>query len=70
MLWRRRTRRESDLDRELRLDLELEAAKQREKGLSPAEARYAARRAFGNLTLIKEEVRFRSPRAVPGALTR
>jgi predicted permease len=57
MRWWRRTRRESDLERELRSDLELEAAEQQEKGLSPEEARYAARRAFGNATLIKEEVR-------------
>ncbi len=41
----------------MRSDLELEAAEQREKGLSPEEARYAAQRAFGNTTLVKEEVR-------------
>ena len=57
MLWRRRGRDEDDLDRELGAHLELEAAEQRESGLSPDEAGYAARRAFGNATLVKEEVR-------------
>src|SRR6185312_11636730 len=57
MFWRRRKARERDLERELRSDLELEAAEQRENGLSPEEARYAARRAFGNTTLVKEEAR-------------
>jgi putative ABC transport system permease protein len=55
-IWRRRQR-EEDLDRELRSDLDLEAAEQRESGLSPDEAQYAARRALGNAALIKEEVR-------------
>ena len=57
MFWRRRKARERDLERELRSDLELEAAEQRENGLSPEEARYAARRAFGNTTLVKENIR-------------
>ena len=56
MAWRRE-RRERDLERELRSDLELEAEEQREKGLLPEEAHYAARRTFGNETLVKEEVR-------------
>jgi putative ABC transport system permease protein len=55
--WWRRKEREQDLERELRSDLELEAAEQQENGLSAEEARYAARRAFGNPTLVKEEVR-------------
>jgi putative ABC transport system permease protein len=55
--WWRRKDRERDLDRELRSALELEAEEQRENGLSVDEARHAARRAFGNLTLVKEEVR-------------
>jgi len=46
-----------DLDRELRAHLDLEAEEQQEAGLSPGEARYAAQRAFGNTTLVKEEVR-------------
>src|SRR6516225_9034422 len=57
MIWLRRKQREQDLERELRSDLELEAEEQRENGLSPEESRYAARRAFGNTTLLKEEVR-------------
>ncbi|MGI9072114.1 MAG: ADOP family duplicated permease [Bryobacteraceae bacterium] len=55
--WRKRKDREHDLERELASDLELEATEQRENGLSAEEARYAARRAFGNTTLVKEEVR-------------
>jgi predicted permease len=55
--WWRRKDREQDLERELRSDLDLESEEQREKGLSPEEAHYAARRAFGNTTLLKEEVR-------------
>ena len=57
MLWRRRQQREQDLERELRSHLESEASEQRESGLSAEEARYAARRAFGNTTLVKEDVR-------------
>ncbi|MBV9224868.1 MAG: ABC transporter permease [Acidobacteriaceae bacterium] len=57
MRWFRRKDREQDLERELRSDLELEAEEQQERGLSPEEAHYAARRAFGNTTLVKEEVR-------------
>jgi hypothetical protein len=41
----------------LRSDLELEAEEQQANGVSPEEARYAARRAFGNVTQVKEEVR-------------
>jgi len=55
--WWRRKERERDLERELCSDLELEAAEQRENGLSPEEARYAAQRAFGNTAVVKEEVR-------------
>jgi hypothetical protein len=39
-------RRNADLARELQSDLDLEEEEQREKGLPPEEARYAARRAF------------------------
>ena len=56
MRWRRRNRAE-DLERELRGHLELEAEEQHDAGLSPDEARYAALRAFGNMTLIKEDTR-------------
>ena len=57
MFWWRRKQREQDLERELRLDLELEAEDQQEKGLSPEEARYAARKALGNATRVKEDMR-------------
>ncbi|MBV8808570.1 MAG: hypothetical protein JO033_07845, partial [Acidobacteriaceae bacterium] len=54
---RRKKRREDDLDRELRSDLELETEEQRERGLSHEDARYAAQRALGNTLLLKEDVR-------------
>ncbi|HEX4228425.1 MAG TPA: ABC transporter permease [Bryobacteraceae bacterium] len=57
MFWRRRRQREQDLERELRSDLELETAEQQENGLSEEDARYAAKRVFGNAALIKEETR-------------
>jgi putative ABC transport system permease protein len=46
-----------DLDRELQSHLQSEAAEREEEGLSPEEARYAARRALGNATLVKESMR-------------
>ncbi|HEY3939325.1 MAG TPA: ABC transporter permease [Bryobacteraceae bacterium] len=57
MFWRRTKTREQELDRELRSHLESEAAERQESGMPPEEARFAARRAFGNTTLVKEEVR-------------
>ena len=57
MQWRRRRNREGDLDREIRNDLDLEAAEGEARGLPPEAARYAAQRAFGNVALTKEEVR-------------
>jgi predicted permease len=57
MFWNRRQTRENDLERELRSHLDLEAAEQTEAGLSEDEARYAAQRAFGNTTLVMEDVR-------------
>src|SRR6185369_8033323 len=54
--WRTR-RRGKDFERELASHLELEAEEQRESGLSPEQARDAARRAFGNTTLVTEDVR-------------
>src|SRR5271156_525655 len=55
MKWLQIRKRNEDLERELRSDLELEEEEQRDRGLSPDEARYAARRAFGNTTLIREQ---------------
>ena len=48
-------KRDADLERELHSDLELEEEEQRERGIPSEEAYYAARRAFGNATLIKEQ---------------
>ena len=57
MRWWRRRDREEDLDRELRSDLSLEIEEQIQAGLPAGEAQLAARRNFGNATLVKEEVR-------------
>lgn len=54
MRWWQLKKRDADLARELESDLELEEEEQCENGLPPEEARYAAHRAFGNTTLIKE----------------
>jgi len=55
-MWRRKSR-ERDLDRELRAHLELEARELQEQGLSLEESQQAARRAFGNVALVEQEVR-------------
>src|SRR6202161_2881598 len=55
MNWWQIKKRDADLDRELRSDLELEEEEQRQSGISEEEARYAALRAFGNPTLIREQ---------------
>ena len=57
MLWWQQKRRKHALERELHSHLELEAEEQRENGLLPEEARYAAQRALGNMTVIREEIR-------------
>jgi putative ABC transport system permease protein len=57
MKWWRIRKRDADLERELRSDLELEEEEQREGGISGEEARHAALRAFGNPTLIREQTR-------------
>ena len=54
MRWRRQ--REQDLEREVRAHLELEAEERQSRGVPPPEAVYAARRAFGNTTLVKEKM--------------
>ena len=57
MQWWRSRKRDADLERELLSDLEYEEEEQRERGLSAKDARSAARRAFGNTTLIREQTR-------------
>jgi len=55
--WRRRRFREQDLEREIRSHLDAECTEQESAGLSPEQAAEAARRTFGNTTLIKEITR-------------
>jgi len=57
MRWWQIRKRDDDVERELRSDLDLEEEEQREQGLSPEEARHAAVRAFGNPTVISEQTR-------------
>jgi putative ABC transport system permease protein len=57
MRWWRNRQRDEEMDRELRDHLELEAEEQRESGLPPDEAFHAAKRAFGNTTLVAEAIR-------------
>lgn len=54
---RRRKRKLEDLDQDIRDHIEREARDNIERGMSPAEARYAALRKFGNVTRVKEETR-------------
>ncbi|HEX5235096.1 MAG TPA: ABC transporter permease [Silvibacterium sp.] len=56
MRWWQIGKRDAEAERELRSDLELEEEEQRENGLSPEDAHYAARRAFGNTVLIREQI--------------
>lgn len=55
MRWWSIQKRNHDLARELRSDLELEEEEQRSSGLSQQQAHYAARRALGNEALIREQ---------------
>ena len=48
---------EADLDAEIRAHLEMEIEENIEAGMSPREARYAARRAFGSVTSSKQRTR-------------
>jgi putative ABC transport system permease protein len=50
-------RRDDDIEREIRAHLELEAEEREADGLSRTDAEYAARRAFGNVTVVHEDVR-------------
>jgi macrolide transport system ATP-binding/permease protein len=50
-------RAEQELNDEIRTHLDMEEAEQREAGLTPGQARDAARRAFGNVRRTKEESR-------------
>ena len=57
MKWWRIGKRYADVERELQSDLQLEEEEQREHGIPPEEARYAALRAFGNPSVISEQTR-------------
>src|ERR1700740_1441585 len=48
---------ERDLDEELRTHIEMRAADNMIAGMTPKEARYQARRQFGNVALMKEDAR-------------
>jgi predicted Zn-dependent peptidase len=54
-----RSRRDAELAEEIESHLELLAAEHRRRGLAPRDARFAARRDFGGLDHIKEQVRER-----------
>ena len=54
---RRRGRQESELEEEIRFHLEEEIEERIAEGTSPEQARAAARRDFGNVTLIREQTR-------------
>jgi hypothetical protein len=58
--------RDDELEREIRTHLDLEVEERVADGMSEIDARYAARRAFGNVTRTQEDVRAvwtrRSPR--------
>jgi predicted permease len=49
--------RDGELEREIRTHLDLEAEERVADGMSETDARYAARRAFGNVTRTQEDVR-------------
>ena len=58
MMWMKRKRsRERDIERELRAHLDLEAEERREAGAGDTDARFGARRALGNSSLIGESMR-------------
>ena len=53
----RRRQLDRDLEEEIRFHVETQAEENRQNGMEPVEARYAARRQFGNVTLLKERSR-------------
>src|SRR5271155_1092118 len=53
----RRKRMLNDLDQDIREHIERETQDNIERGMTPQEARYAAMRKFGNVTMVKEETR-------------
>jgi macrolide transport system ATP-binding/permease protein len=55
--WVQRRRKEDDLREELRFHLEEEADERRVDGLADEQARWAAHRDLGNLTLVREDTR-------------
>jgi predicted permease len=55
--WHSRRQQEEDLARELDTHLAIASDEQRENGLSPVDARYAAQKQLGSVTLLKEEMR-------------
>ena len=55
----KRRRRDTDLDDEIRAHIDLLAAEHERRGMSPTEAHYAARRAFGAVEPMKETYRDR-----------
>jgi putative ABC transport system permease protein len=57
MNWWQFKKRHADLERELQSDLDLEEEEQRGNGLPMDEAHYAARRAFGNPALVRDQTR-------------
>jgi len=54
LFYLRRDRFDRELDEEMRFHLEMKAEENLAEGISPEEARYAARRQFGNQTLLQE----------------
>ena len=56
-MWWQNRKRDQDIERELQSDLDVEVEEQRDRGMAPEDARYAALRAFGNPSLISEQTR-------------
>src|SRR4051812_45327558 len=53
----RREKLDAEMAEEMRAHLEMQAEQNRSQGMSPEEARYAARRQFGGVDQIKERAR-------------